>query len=196
MRVVFNDTKGFKPKELEKLESARKLLEEVLSHEAYGPAVLNADFHGETSAWKNQTNREILNHIRSGKEVLLPVVDNEVDISVTIFNPNFRTRNVVGYTYRNVVMQWINRRMFSFYSVEKIAGNLMHEWLHKMGFDHDFRATARRPYSVCYQHNHIVKEIAKRIYGDLPGDLTQKPKTYKPSLLRRVGRFVRSLLPF
>ena len=151
------DHKNFTPKEIKRLEEARVNLETICNSELFRDKFLAADFHGETSIWKYKTNKEIYIHFMSGAEVLQPELDGEADIDLTIFNPKPWT-TTVGYTYANTIKQWINRKFFWALKIWGVMGNIVHEWGHKLGFGHDYKRTARRPFSICYQLNRIIKE--------------------------------------
>lgn len=186
MRITFNSLEGFTDREIAKLERAKDILLKVINSADYRQAVLNADFSGETSEWATKANKEILEHILSGAEILLPVKDNEVDLSVEAFNPNWFQRNIVGFTYPNTVTQWVSRKYLGLMSDAALAGHLFHEWLHKMGFDHDRLPTAKRRRSVCYVHNEIIEALAKKLNLLHPHHAKQPVKTYK-----RAGIFTR-----
>lgn len=61
--------------------------------------------------------------------------------------------NVVGYTYPGVPVIYANRKFHNDYGICTKASNIGHEASHNMGFDHDYEATAQRPYSVPYTIN-------------------------------------------
>ena len=73
-----------------------------------------------------------------------------MDLNLSVRNFSFWQRNVVGYTSQGTPEITMNRSFFDGYTPAEIAGNMAHEWMHKLGFEHDFRATARRPDSVPY----------------------------------------------
>ena len=150
---------------------------------------MRSDFSGETSEWKNKSNKEIYDHFMSGAETLRPEKDNEADIDIDIFNPSFASRNTVGYTYKTVLKQWINRKFFWAMSIIGVEGNITHEWGHKLGFDHDYKATKRRPQSICYQLNKIIKYCHLRLI-DKKDVVQAVKKTYVP-LWRRIFQFWR-----
>lgn len=151
------DHRQFTPKESTRLEEARGICETICNSELFKEKFLAADFHGETSQWKHNTNEQIFDHFMAGAEVLQPEIDSEADIDLTIFNPK-PWSSVVGYTYSNTARQWINRKFFWSLKLYQVAGNIVHEWGHKLGFGHDYKRTARRPFSICYQLNRIIKE--------------------------------------
>lgn len=149
-------TRNFTQAELARLGQAKANLEIICNSELFRQEMLRADFSGETSKWKNKTNEEIYNHFMSGAEVLSPEIDFEADIDLTVFNPK-PFQGTVGYTYADTVRQWINRKFFWGLKIWGVQGNIAHEWGHKLGFGHDYKSTARRPFSVCYRLNSIIK---------------------------------------
>ena len=155
LKIKIDYSSNFTPNEISKLIRCEGNLEKIVNSTLFKQEFLRADFSGETSQWKNKTNLEIFEHFMSGAETLQPEIDNEADIFIDIFNPK-PFQSVVGYTYSYTVMQWINRKFFWALSDAGVEGNLAHEWGHKLGFDHDFKATARRPFSICYQLNKII----------------------------------------
>lgn len=157
LKWTINPTANFTKKELVRVGQARVNLEFITNHELFKQEFLRADFSGETSAWRHKTNLEIYEHFMSGAEKLRPEKDNEADIDLDIFNPSLASRNTVGYTYGHVLKQWINRKFFWAMAIWGVMGNIAHEWGHKLGFDHDRKSTKRRPYSICYQLNKIIK---------------------------------------
>jgi hypothetical protein len=55
----------------------------------------------------------------------------------------------------------MNRKYFNKFRPYQVADNMMHEWLHKIGFSHAVKSTPERPYSVPYAVSYIVKGIAR-----------------------------------
>lgn len=149
-------TRNFTKKEIARLDEAKALLQMIVNHQLFKQELLRADFSGETSDWKNKTNQEIYDHFMNGAETLQPESNGQADIDLTIFNPKPWT-STVGYTYRNTVRQWINRKFFWSLKIWGVMGNIVHEWGHKLGFQHDYKRTKRRPFSICYQLNAIIK---------------------------------------
>lgn len=78
---------------------------------------------------------------------------------------------VYGYTYPNDPTLYFNRwyRTQEDYgngdwSIASEASNFVHEVTHKLGFDHDFRRTSRRPYSVPYTANYAIDNCIAEKY--------------------------------
>lgn len=148
--------RNFRDNEINKLLKAKEGAEIICNSELFKREFLKADFSGETSPWREKTNQEIYDHFMSGAETLNPELDGEADIDLTIYNPA-PWSGVVGYTYMDTVRQWINRKFFWSLPIWGVIGNIVHEWGHKLGFTHDYDRTKRRPFSVCYQLNKIIK---------------------------------------
>ena len=57
---------------------------------------------------------------------------------------------------------WIHKKFFrrSSWTPVDVAANMAHEWVHKIGFGHDYYYTEDRPYSVPYAIGNIVAEVA------------------------------------
>jgi hypothetical protein len=105
-----------------------------------------------------KTNDCVYQHILQGNEKLSPALDNELDLEVRFY---YASTTTVGYTYANVNYIYVNTKYFDTYQLNSVAANMVHEWLHKMGYGHDSSATTRRPFSVPYGVGSIV-----RIVGD------------------------------
>lgn len=74
-------------------------------------------------------------------------------------------KGVYGYTYPNDPTIYLNRYYRTqwdydngYWSIDAEVSNAVHEATHKMGFEHDYRRTSRRPYSVPYTANFAVDE--------------------------------------
>ena len=158
IKIILHQAVNFSQTELRKLNQSILYLQDFVNSPSFEEKIIGHRYLGKFQFANNGglTNQEIYNLIMSGKEVLRPKEDGIWDISLTIYNAYFRGRNVIGYTYPNTQMQWINRRFFNMFNYKGIAGNLAHEYCHKLGFDHDFNSTARRPYSIPYVVGDIV----------------------------------------
>ena len=91
-----------------------------------------------------------------GAETLSPEEDEEIDIDITLYYSNNST---VGYTYPNTNRIWVNDKFFAVNSLGKVAANVLHEWTHKIGFDHDFKRTTRRNFSIPYGVGTIIEKM-------------------------------------
>jgi hypothetical protein len=159
-------TKDLTVNENLKVDQAKSYIEERINSEEFKNYILNYSFHyqkcegrlwwkncymiKQEGFWRTSLSREkIYEKIMSGEETLGGEgSDNEMDVFLQIDRRN--RRGVIGYTNESTQWQWIYNWFFKSSSIEEIASNIVHEYCHKLGFDHDFRATLNREHSVPY----------------------------------------------
>lgn len=148
----------FSPEQEDKMRRALERLKIVVNSKEFKEAVLSHTYQGETTFVDNKgmSNVEVYQAIMAGVETLNDELDHEMDLDITLYYSNNST---VGYTYPNTTRVWVNNKFFAGYSLSKVAANAMHEWLHKIGFGHDYNRTARRAYSVPYAVGTIVRNL-------------------------------------
>jgi hypothetical protein len=81
-----------------------------------------------------------------------------MDLEVELY---YAANSVVGYTYGGSKRIWVNTKFFNSFKENSVAGNLFHEWLHKLGYTHSYASTPTRPYSVPYAIGRIMGNIGK-----------------------------------
>ena len=91
------------------------------------------------------------NELRSG-------IDYEWDMEIEV---KLGGRGVLGWTYPSIKKFYLNSRYLDARSDSGIVGTICHENSHKLGFGHDFKATARRPYSIPY----VLGTICAQLYS-------------------------------
>ena len=155
INVAFRD---FLPEQEAKMQDALERLLIVMNSTEFKERILNHEYQGEKVFVDNNglSNEEIYQAIMEGAETLDPVIDEEIDIDITLY---FANNSTVGYTYPNVDRIWVNNKFFSRNTLGKVAANVAHEWTHKLGFNHDFNRTTRRNFSVPYAVGSIVQEL-------------------------------------
>lgn len=164
------DKKDFNKKQEEKALRVSKQICKVLNSLSFRAAFIKElnTFkykNAERSAWKDASPIEIVEHFFSGMETLQPEKDYEMDLRFNLYSS---FKSVVGYTYANVIDIWANTKYFNDNSLRgdmKSGSNIVHEYGHKLGFGHDFRATKARPDSVCYILNRAYNEAFTQVYG-------------------------------
>jgi hypothetical protein len=146
----------------DKVLAAADLIEKVVASEEFKAGVLNHTYKGKKTYVDNggYTNAEVYKAIIEGQEKLRPGTDNEMDLDLEVFS---RSDDTVGYTMPNVIKVWMNSKFLNLYSPAKVTTNMMHEWLHKLGFKHDHAKTAGRSDSVPYAIGYLVAKIAAKI---------------------------------
>ena len=150
--------RDFSHTQAQKMDEAIDKLVEIVNSDVFKQRVLNHTYKGVLSFVDNEglTNLEIYQKLMQGSETLNPAIDSEMDIDITLYYSNNST---VGYTYPNSERIWVNDKFFRSNSLGRVAANIIHEWTHKLGFDHDYNRTTRRNYSVPYGIGTIVQQL-------------------------------------
>lgn len=157
---------GFNQNETEKMKKALNLLVEVVESQEFKDAIENYEYKGAKTFYKNLglNNTQIYEKILKGAEALNPIEDGTMNLKMTLYTSQ---TNTVGYTYPSVSEIWVNRKYFKKYSLGEVANNAIHEWLHKIGFDHSFYNNTDRPHTVPYAIGEIVEKIInEKIEGE------------------------------
>lgn len=150
---------GFTQSREEKYNAAVAMTKKVVATEAFRKAVLNHKYNGVKSfANTTKSNAAVYQSILDAAEKLQPAKNNTMDVGVKMY---YEDNSVVGWTNGSITYFNVNRKFFDNYDINEVAGNLMHEWLHKLNYGHDSSATARRPYSVPYAVGYMIRSIGK-----------------------------------
>ena len=167
LTITVHKIAGFSDAQLEKYKRAVALTEIILNSEKFYEELMKLKF---TSA-KDKSNQEIYNMIMSGAETLEPVEDNEVDVFINMY---YKNNKVVGYTMPSTRETWVNSKFFEQYEPEEIGCNLVHEWMHKLGFDH---VSAKEHTSVPYAIGYLVERLIKEYLAQpKPKPIPEIPK--------------------
>lgn len=153
---------NFNSTQLDKVTTAAELIKKVVASQEFRNKVLNHTYKGKKTFVDNGglTNAQIYKAIIEGSESLRPGVDNEMDLDLEVYREK---GNTVGYTYPHVIRVWMNSKFLNANKPYKVTTNMMHEWLHKLGFKHAARKTANRSKSVPYAVGYIVAKIASQM---------------------------------
>ncbi len=154
------DLMNFNATQAEKYNKAVVLVKKVVATEKFRNAILNYTWNGAKTFANNagKTNAQIYQSILDAAESLHPAKNNTMDLGVKLYT---EASNIIGYTNGSISYINVNTKYFNTFAVNDVGGNLFHEWLHKLGYVHDFAATAQRPYSVPYAVGYLVRDIGK-----------------------------------
>lgn len=147
---------GFSATQKEKHRTAQRMLETVVNSWEFRQELLSTHLTNT----RGMSNGKIYETILNGAEVLSPEIDNEADIDVHSYR---KWGRVIGYTLPDTSRTWLNLNFFDTYTYEKIAANLIHEWLHKLGFSHN---SASERTSVPYAVGALVETLVKHLMND------------------------------
>lgn len=153
--VKFNATQE------DKVLDAAELIRKVVASDEFKNKVVNYNYNGKKQFADNGglSNAQIYQRILEGSEKLRPGKNNAMDITVETY---YTSANVIGYTLPSANKIWMNTKYLNNFTPVQVSSNMVHEWLHKLGFTHDFQSTAKRPYSVPYAVGYIVKALAAK----------------------------------
>lgn len=163
------DVKTFSPAEEQAIRKAALSVEAIINSDVFVNKMLAYPFH---SSWnKGLSNAKLIDRVRGGAESLKPAKDYIWDVHYRGYWSSWFRRRVIGYTYPNTVWIWLNRRNIPAptvnmdHAVRHIVGNMVHEYMHKLGFGHSFRRSSLWPYTVPYGVQRVVTDLYAR-YSD------------------------------
>lgn len=150
----------------QKLYGATDLLRLVFASPEFKHKILKHRFNGRYAFAQNKglSNKDIYRRILAGVEKLYPYYNNAMDVEVELYSDY--ESNVLGYTRPSTKRIWMNTKYFNKHTQAEVASHLTHEWLHKLGFDHEKDRCPERKYSVPYAVGYIVREIAGKLNED------------------------------
>jgi len=154
-------TYGMTSSQESKIQSAERKIREVIGSYAFKTAILNHTFNGRRQFNNNNglSNSQIYAKILNAAEKLLPSRDNAMDLKIKTYYEN---SNTVGWTSTGSLYINMNRKFLNNYTSTEVTQNMMHEWLHKMGFSHSVNYSSSRDYSVPYAVGKIMRTLAAR----------------------------------
>ena len=150
---------GFNPSQEEKVLKAIEYIKKIVRSKKFKDRVYNFTYNGQKKFVDNKglTNEQIYQIVINGAETLIPEIDYEMDLDLELYTSNFTS--TVGYTYPNVTKIWMNTKYFNSYTPAQVAGNVFHEWTHKLGFDHASSYSKSRDYSVPYGLGYMMVDL-------------------------------------
>lgn len=165
LRINVLDRKNFTTTQTQKLDQAITILNQVLNTPEFKEKILNFTYQGKQQFVQNNglTNQQIYDMIMTGAEKLPTVTatDEKADMYLSIYYPPWYKRfsSAVAFTYSNDKYLYLYNNYYNGASMPNLSETLVHEWVHKLGFEHDFNSTARRPYTVPYGVGTAVNQV-------------------------------------
>jgi hypothetical protein len=153
--------RNFKKDDELKVEKAVAIIKKVVRSQEFKNRVINFQYKGKKAFIDNDglSNAEIYQKLLNGAETLRPVIDHKMDLDLELY---YSRKSTVGYTYPSGLRIWMNRKFFNHYTPAEVAGNLFHEWTHKLGFTHAARHSVSRDSSVPYALGYLIEELGKK----------------------------------
>lgn len=151
---------NFSYSQQDKILKAAQLIEQVVASEEFRSAIMNFKYDGQKAFVDNGglSNAQIYQRFLEGAERLTPSRNNAMDVVVELY---YEESTTIGYTKPDSKKIWINTKYFNKYSAAQVAGNLTHEWIHKLGFGHSSAYQESRSASVPYALGYLMERLAK-----------------------------------
>ena len=160
LAVAPMDIQGFDAESLKKMNMAFEVLEKVVNSNEFKDRVINFKNTQDERAFASNnglTNEQIFEIFMEGRETLQQNTPGEMNFFLSLYHKPFS--KVIGWTNGNINTININWKFFKNFKPNDVAGNLAHEWTHKIGFDH---LSAAEHDSAPYAIGYIVREMGAR----------------------------------
>lgn len=154
---------NFNAQQEEKIHEAVELIKRVVASEEFKNKILNYTYKGKKKFFDtNKSNAQVYKAILEGSEKMLPYgPNNAMDLELELYTD--MKAPVIGYTMPNIVKIFMNTKYFNNFQPYQVVDNMIHEWLHKLGFGHSQQPTPDRPHSVPYAVGYIAKALARKM---------------------------------
>lgn len=148
--------------EQEKFDKAIEIIKKVVATSEFRKAIIDHTYGGKKTFNENRglSNLQIYQKILEGAERLTPKKNNAMDMEVELY---YADNSTVGYTLSNSRRIWVNNKFFVKNSPQSVAANLMHEWLHKLGFGHAVEYSASRDFTVPYAVGRMIRVLGRKL---------------------------------
>jgi hypothetical protein len=144
-----------------KVEKALEIIKKVIVTSEFRNRVLSFTYGGKPGfVDSTKSPAQIYQSLLDGAEDLLPEVDHEMDLDLELY---YASTSTVGYTYPDVVKIWMNTKFFNVYTPAEVAGNIFHEWTHKLGYVHAQSYSVSRDSSVPYALGYLMEELGAKV---------------------------------
>lgn len=154
---------NFNREQEDKVKKAVEIIKKVVAMKEFRDRVLSYSYKGENRFVDNEgmTNAEVYQKLLDGAEKMGNTAkNNTLDVELELY---YQSTNTIGYTYPNTVRIWMNTKYFNKYTPIKVADNLMHEWMHKIGFTHSVTWSKDRDHTVPYAIGYLIEELAAKL---------------------------------
>lgn len=161
LKVKAMDIQGFDQESLKKLDQSFKLLERIVNSEEFKNRIINfRNIQNQRSFASSNglSNEQIYDIFMEGRETLQSNTPGEMNFFLKLYYRRYS--KVIGWTNGSINTININWKFFKNFKPHEVAGNLAHEWLHKLGFGHE---SAAEHDSVPYGIGYIVREMGEKL---------------------------------
>lgn len=178
--ISFPDYSSLDLRQKAKFEKALGIIETVLNSDQFKRKVLSykrsdgSRLYQKNYLWNNKnetlTNEEVLKLIIAGNEKMRPNTLNEMNINAWVKKCSWWQRagiwcrKVIGSTSpSSSFMMKLNWKFYKNYESHQMVANIVHEWLHLLGFLH---GNENMREEVPYVVGSIAGEVAREFLND------------------------------
>lgn len=154
---------NFNSEQEEKIKKAVEIIKKVIATNEFRERVLTYSYLGKNQFFASQglTNEEVYQKLLDGAEIVgNSAKNNTLDVKIELYH---QSTNTIGYTYPNTERIWMNTKYYNKYTPIKVADNLMHEWMHKLGFTHTVAWSKDRDHTIPYAIGYLIEELAAKL---------------------------------
>lgn len=155
----------------EKLKKALTLIDEIVNSLEFKTKVINymgkkgIQAYSKNYLWNNSnqrlSNEDIYNLLMKGDEKMIPNTLGKMNLNVRRYWSSWWGRKTIGYTSPSSSKRInVNGRHYNRFEVNQMVGNIVHEWIHLLGFLH---GKSNIHEEVPYVVGQIANEMAKNI---------------------------------
>lgn len=171
LRAQVDELKNFTPSVRREVYKAIEILNRLFASEEFNKAIENYKFNGRRQFAKNLkivngrktkplTNKDIYKLIHMGREER--TTKNDGIMNLRLHMVTYLAKTTVAETHLFAAPIAVNKYKYTKYNAKQIAANMMHEWLHNMGFSHSGLTMQSRAHSIPYAIGGIVQKLAHK----------------------------------
>lgn len=151
----------------DRMLNAIEMVSEIVNSETFKEMVIGyLNEYGQRSYTRNEglSNEEVYLTLMEGREVLDQDTPGEMNLYIKRYRPWWPWSKVIGYTkIGKSKYMYVNWRKYKYFDSIAMASNIVHEWIHLMGFRHD---SAKDHDSVPYAIGYITGRLAEQYLED------------------------------
>lgn len=175
MKFDFHELKEFTPELINQFHKVIDIGLKAINSDEFQDKVVNFKWTETYWSWfrrksiehntyyqnNGKSNQQIYDMLMSGTDNIHPLPDGDMDLYLELYYAN---NGVIGYTSGGTETIFINRKFFipnlgTPRGNADIVANLVHEYMHKVGFDHSYFNSSVRPYSVPYAVGYLAGDV-------------------------------------
>lgn len=152
LKVNVMSLRGATKTDRTRINKALGYIEKIVNSQSFRGKVLSSTYTQTT-----KSAEQILGSILLAKENFAGGSQHVIDLNMEMY---YEVDGSIGYTYSSDPYFYMNRWYHADYTAMQTAGNIFHEWLHKLDHEHSYEWTEDRKDSVPYKLGYMVADMA------------------------------------